>query len=423
MKRISDKKYRWIVAAVCFLTVMIGLGFCAMKNIYLKTVSESLQISRSAFAVTEIIRYITTAGMNLFFGTLVVKLRPKRMILIGAVCLFCAPLCYAFAQNVALLYLGGFFLGWGLAWSTTTMVGYVVGKWFPKNRGTIMGIVLASSGLGAALCTRLLRPIVIGEATVFGSTGWRLGYFLTAMLVIPLFLLLLAFFRGEPTHIEETAAPGKKRRGRSWEGMEWEQIRKKPYFYFAAVCVFFVGLCLQSANGISVAHLEDVGLESGYITKIASYGMVLLCVSKTLSGFSYDKLGLRATLIICLACGTGASLLLALVTPELPGLALVFEMLIPFALPMETVMLPLIAADMFGEKCFPKVMGLFVSINTAGYAAGALLSNAVFDIIGSYRVALFAFTGILLVITISEQICLSLAARDREALEAAKNNA
>ena len=51
--------------------------------------------------------------------------------------------CYALADNIWLFYVGGFFLGVGLSWTTTTMVGYIVGKWCKKNRGTVMGFILA----------------------------------------------------------------------------------------------------------------------------------------------------------------------------------------------------------------------------------------------------------------------------------------
>ena len=406
--------YKWIVAALLFVTVMVALGFCAMKSIYLKTVSEALHVSRAAFSVNEILRYIATAVLNIFFGTLIVKLGARKMILLGVAVLFCSSLCYTFAQNVVLLYAGGFLLGLGLAWCTTTMVGYVVGKWFPESRGTVTGVVLASSGLGAALSTKLLRPIVVGEAFVLGRTGWRMGYFLTACLVIPVFLLLLFLFREAPEHLSQNAPAGKKRRGRTWVGMDWAEVRKKPYFYIAAVCVFFTGLCLQSANGISVAHLEDVGLASEYITNIASVYALTLCFAKMLTGFLYDKLGLRFTLLTSMLFGSVAIFFLSSVTKAAPGFALAYELIIPFGLPMETIMLPLIAADMFGEKAFAKVMGLFVSINTAGYAVGALLSNALFDLLGSYRLPLQLFAGLLLTLTLAEQLCLIPAARDRE---------
>ena len=59
-------------------------------------------------------------------------------------------------------------------------------------------------------------------------------------------------------------------------------------------------------------------------------------------------------------------------------------------------------------------MALFASINTAGYAVGALLSNALFDLLGSYRLPLQIFSGLLLTLTLAEQLCLIPAARDRE---------
>ena len=415
--------YKWIIAAVCFLTVAVGLGFCAQKGIYLKTVTEALQISRSAFSVNEICRYVSTAVLNLFFGTLIVKLRSKRMMLCGAVMLLCSSLCSAFSQNVWLIYLGGLLLGSGLAWCTTTMVGYVIGKWFPEKRGTVIGVVLAASGLGSALCTKLLRPVIKGEAFLFGQTGWRFSYLFTAGLMIPVFLLILFLFREAPKSLSDAAPAGKKRRGRAWVGMEWSEVRRKPYFYIAAVCVFFTGLCLQSANGISVAHLEDVGLESGYITNIASYYALTLCFAKMLTGFCYDKLGLRLTLLSSMLFGSVAIFLLASVSLSSPGLALAYELMIPFGLPMETIMLPLIAADMFGEKAFAKVMGLFVSINTAGYAVGALLSNAAFDLLGSSRLPLYIFAGVLLTAAVTQQLCLIPAERDRAAILKAAENA
>ena len=419
----KSANYKWVIAAVCFLTVAVGLGFCAQKGIYLTTVTEALHISRSAFSVNEICRYVSTAVLNLFFGTLIVKLRAKRMMLCGALMLILSSLSYAFAQNVWLIYLGGLLLGSGLAWCTTTMVGYVIGKWFPQNRGTVIGVVLAASGLGTAICTKLLRPVIKGESFVFGQTGWRLSYFLTAGLMIPIFLLILFLFREAPARLSDGASGGKKRRGRVWVGMEWKDVRRKPYFYIAAVCVFFTGLCLQSANGISVAHLEDVGLESGYITNIASYYALTLCFAKMITGFFYDKLGLRVTLLTSMLAGAAAIFLLASVTQGAPGLALAYELMIPFGLPMETIMLPLIASDMFGEKAFAKVMGLFVSINTAGYAVGALLSNAAFDLLGSYRLPLFIFAGVLLAAAVTEQLCLIPAGRDREAILRAAENA
>ncbi|MDO4845087.1 MAG: MFS transporter, partial [Oscillospiraceae bacterium] len=151
-----------------------------------------------------------------------------------------------------------------------------------------------------------------------------------------------------------------------------------------------------------------------YATSIIAVYSLALCGTKLLSGFSYDKLGLRCTMFICNVAAAVGIFLLALVPASMPWLGFAAKIIVAFAMPLETVMLPLIAADMFGEKCFPKVMGLFVSINTAGYAVGSPLTNAVFDAVGSYRTILIVFGVLMSIIAVVEQIDLHHAAKDRE---------
>ena len=121
--------YKWIIAVICFITVMIALGFgSGLKGVYLKTVSEALEIPRGAYSVSEILRYLATAGLNLFFGRLIGKLRAKRMMLLGVAFLILSVLCSSAAQNVWLVYAGGLFLGMGLAWC---------GAWAAQSCSTI----------------------------------------------------------------------------------------------------------------------------------------------------------------------------------------------------------------------------------------------------------------------------------------------
>lgn len=432
-KKVSPA-YKWVIAAMCFITVLIALGLCSSsKGLFLAPVTTELNLARGLYSVTDTIRYATTSLINLAFAALVMKLGTKRMMILGVLSLACSMLLYSIApklpegatmmdtvKTLAPIYLSGAFLGLGLAWCTTTMVGYVVGKWFAAARGSVMGVILSANGLATAVTSKVLNPVIIGEASVFGRTGFRFAYQLIAMMLLAVVVLLLIFFREAPEEaIEGAAGKGKKKRGRQWVGFEWSEVSKKHYFYITAVCIFLTGMALQSVASVTKAHLSQVFNDEDFVTTVLAVYSLVLCGTKFFTGFSYDMFGLRRTILICHVAAAFSIIGMALVPASMPGLALAAKIVAAFAMPLETIMLPLIAADMFGEKCFPKVMGLFVSINTAGYAVGSPLTNVVYDFMQNYRTILTIYGVMMVVVAVVEQFNLYHAQKDREAFLAA----
>lgn len=277
------------------------------------------------------------------------------------------------------------------------MVSYLVGKWYPEKRGTITGFALCANGVGGAVAAQIVTPMIYGQGNPF---GYRNAYYLVAILLAVVGVIATALVH-EPK--DAKAAPGKKKaRGKSWEGITLKEALRKPWFYGAALCVFVTGMGLQGINGIAGTHLKDVGIDKGVVASILSVHSVVLCFSKFLAGFSYDKLGLRRTLLICEFCGVCSFVALALSGSAGTGIVFAFAWgaVSALALPLETVMVPLIAADLFGEKDHARLMGIFVSINTAGFAFGTPVANAIFDIAGTYVPVLYAIAAAMLAIMV-----------------------
>lgn len=415
-------EYKWIVAAACFLMVFTGLGFCSgTKSLFLKSVSDALTGGdRTLVSLNDSFRFITTAVLNLFFGTMVAKMGTKKMIAAGFGALIASCLVYSFAPNVFVFWIGGVLLGVGLSWSSTTMVGYVIGNWFKENRGTVMGFVLAGNGVGGALATQIVTPMI--HDANFGGFGYRNAYRLMALILAVVAVAVLVFVKEAPEGAEKKApAKGKKKpsRAAAWVGMEFGEATKKGYFFVAMACVFFTGFCLQAVNGVASAHLEDVGMDVKFIATAVSLHALALTVAKIVAGISFDKFGLRATLLMGHAIAAISIFMLAMVTGTGYVLAGAYEILVSFALPLETIMLPLIAADMFGEKAYAKMMGLTVSINTAGYALGGPVANWFRDTVGTYKGALLGMSALMLVILVVFQFALVRAGKDRKRIVAA----
>ena len=116
-------------------------------------------------------------------------------------------MCYDFPTGLVLIYIGGLLLGIGFAWTTTTIVRYVVNVWSRENKGTIMGLILCFNGVGGAIAVNMLTPII--ESNV---NGYKTAYFIIAGIVLIIFLLMLFLFRDKPKNAteEQTQTQSKK---------------------------------------------------------------------------------------------------------------------------------------------------------------------------------------------------------------------
>ena len=390
-----------------------ALGFCSSPTgLYLKPISDDLDISRAAYSVRNSIRFITTAVINLFFGKLILKFGARKLAVAGYLALIASCAVNALAHDLLMLYLGGALLGVGLSWASTTMVGYVVEKWFSSKKGTIMGIILASNGLIGAIAIQILSPMIYGP-----NEAWRTSYWFCAALLAVIGLLVLIFLRTEPkekglTPLGSGQVLPKKQRGRDWTGLPAEEIFRRPYFYICAVCVFCTGMLLHATGNVSAAHFEDRGIATTVITNISSISSLILLGSKMLTGFSFDKFGLRITMTICNIFAVIAIVMLAVVNG--PAMAYASSIFRALSLPLETIMLPLIASELFGRKAYAHMMGLLVSCNTLGYAVGGPVINLAYDLTGSYVPVMLALGGIMIAVSIAMQYCISYAHKIRE---------
>ena len=404
--RLTEKSwYKWLVAAGCFLMIFLGLGFCSSnKSLYLGAITKALEIPRSMFALQDTLRFTITAISNVFFGVLVAKLGPKLMTAIGFMGYIGYLAISMYAEHIVLFYLAGCLLGLGTSFCATAMVSYLVSMWFPEKRGTVSGAILCANGLGGAIAAQIISPMI--ESDVF---GYRKAYGFALMIALITGVIVVLTVT-KPKGVEGKVAK-KKAKGKQWLGISFQEALKKPYFYAAAACVFLTGMSLQGIHGIAATHMKDAGVEASFVATVLSVSSILLAFSKFVAGFSYDKLGLRKTLAFCEICGCISFLCLAMCNGGLLGkwLAMGYGIFGPLSLPLETVIVPLIAADLFGEQAFSRLMGIFVACNYAGYAVGGFACNLVFDLTSSY-VPVLIFMGVLmLTIAVTFQFIISAA--------------
>ena len=417
-KTIRKFDYVWVIIAICFLMVLVGLGFCSSgRTMYLTAITDALGIPRGAFALNDSFRFVTSTIMSLYFGKMVYRFGMKKLICAGFILLIAFALINTVATTVYGFYIASIFLGIGLSWTGTTMVSAVINKWCTKNKGTITGAILAANGLGGALAIQIISPIIFEEGNPF---GYRNSYLLVSAILAVTLVLIIIFFKEKPKDCteEKTVIGAKKRkiRGTGWVGMDYSVGLKKPYLYVALLCIFLTGMALQGLGGIAVPHMYDIGLNVEFVAWVSSFSSIILMISKFSTGFFYDRFGMRVSMNICFVCCFVSlfGLIILSNTPSGQVLAFVRSIASAFALPLETVMLPLFACEFFGNKDFDKFVGLFVSASTAGFAVGAPFANVTYDIFGSYKVAFAVFAVLMLFVATAMQYVAFASGKDRK---------
>ena len=272
----------------------------------------------------------------------------------------------------------------------------VVGVWCKKNKGTITGIILSANGLGGAVAVQIISPIIFKPSDHplgYEPFGYRNSYQLVALILAVVLLLVIFFFKERPKGVsKDQLVVGKKKkkvRGTGWVGMEFSDAVKKPYFYFAMACIFLAGMSLQGIGSIATPHMYDMGFDKQFVANLGTVTCLCLMGTKIFTGFMYDRTGIKFTMNLCFfSAFISIGGLVILQNNELGRvLAYIRGIAGTIALPLETVMLPLFASEMFGNKSFVKVVGIFSAANTAGLALGAPFSNMCFDIFGSYKLS------------------------------------
>ena len=161
--------------------------------------------------------------------------------------------------------------------------------------------------------------------------------------------------------------------------------------------------------------MKDCGIDPAFIATCLSIHSVTLACAKLFTGFFFDKSGLSSTMLFCGVCTVIATAVLALVSNN--SMAMIYSILESFAAPLETIMIPLIVLDLFGSESYAKILGLFISFNTAGYALGAPLVNSIFDLTGSYKSILLILSALSALVMVLMQFCIAKAHKLAKDLE------
>ena len=292
----------------------------------------------------------TETWLTPFAGAIVDRLGPARgprlAIAAGAVLVGAGWVANAFAESLAVLYIGAAISGIGAGAIYATCVGNAV-KWFPDRRGLAVGLTAAGFGAGAALTVIPIRMTIAGA-------GYQQAFLWFGIGQAVVLAAVAALLRGPA--VDAMAARSSGRLRQSAGSLTSVEMLGSPVFWL--LYVMFV--CVSASGLMATAQLgpiaNDFGISRTAIFFGASTLSVALVVDNVLNGAARpafgalsDRIGREYTMAIAFSLGALSYWLLA-VAGHTPWAFVVCAGLIFFTWGEIFSLFPSICTDTFGPK-------------------------------------------------------------------------
>lgn len=379
------ENYHFVVVAVMFLMLFThGGSLNNLTSLHLVPVTEALGISRGEYSLALIGKTVFGMLSTFFSGAIIARFGSRLIASVGMVLSVIAFTLLACVQNIWMLFIAGSLLGFTYGFCCTSAAACVSRAWFHHHGGTVLGLITAATGIGgSALC--------LVQTPVMEAFSFRASYLVSAISIAATLVLVAIFVRNDPKDKglkpygdgEETIGRRRKSVEVSHPGLPMTILWTRPAFLLTLFSTLLFGFGLYTAYITIPSHLQECGLDKSLSSALWSGMLLALTVTKFLAGMLCDKFGARRVHIVTLIIGVVGLLLLLLA--EYPAVAIVAMVLYAAALPLASVIPPLVAFSMFGYRGMSGYTGILLALITIGSFLAELISGVIHDTFGNYR--------------------------------------
>jgi MFS family permease len=247
----------------------------------------------------------------------------------------------------------------------------LLSRWFDANRGKAMGFAYLGIGIGGTLV-----PLVATALTF--AYGWRAALQILGVVMVVIALPMVWFVRdGRPDRPDRPDGPD-----RPAQPALSSIFRTRPFY------LLVIGsMCSIAAIGGTVQNLKlflslDLGLAQLAVAQIQSLVLFSSLIGRVLMGVLADRWPRKRVMLLIYAI-VAASIPLLFVADR-PWARPLFAVLFGIGLGGDYMIIPLMAADLFGVATLGRLLGIVLTADGVGEAAAPMLVASIRDASGSY---------------------------------------
>lgn len=394
--RLRLSKNQSVVIATGFLGLfsIVGIMFYGLPFFYDFWVKD-FNWSRAQVTSGNAIGKVIVGALGFLAGWIIDKSGPKRMMMFG---ILMGGLSLIGLSRMSELWQFYFFYFLGsLAYISSGPLPnqVLISRWFDKSRGKAMGFAYMGIAVGG-----MTVPFVANWLNI--QFGWRDALLTLGILMIVISFPILFFLKENPETKKEEMKPGIK-------PVPFSNILKKRSFYLLALgSMFSISSVSGTVQNLKLYFSLDLHYTQERSAHLLSFVLFSSLIGRFLFGWLADRLP-KKTVMMLIPFLVACAMPLLGFTDTFFAINL-FAFIFGLCLGGDYMIIPLMAADLYGVKILGRVMGLILTADGLGEAFSPILAGWMRDKTGSYMNGFY----LLMVSALLSIVCIALIKKDKE---------
>lgn len=381
---------RYYVAATSFVALfsIVGLALYGLPFYYDFMVREFGWSRAQVTSGNAISKLLIGPLFGFVAGWIVDRFGPRRLMMAGIVMAGGALIGLAHMTALWMFYLFYIFNAIGYVCGGPLPNQVLLSRWFDKGRGKAMGFAYLGIGIGGYLVLKLSPRLV-------ETFSWRGALQVLGILIILLALPLAYFVRDEPGDTS-SARPASGGEPVTAIGA----LFRAPAFYLLALG----SMCSIGAVGGTNQHLKlflslDMNYSQDAAATVASTVLACSIAGRLIMGWLADRIARKHVMILIYVLIAGSIPLLFLADSR--GAMYAFAIIFGLGLGGEYMIIPLMAAELFGVRVLGRLLGVILTADGVAEATAPMLVGYLRDTTGTYQIGFVVLIGIAIVGTMA----------------------
>jgi MFS family permease len=375
------------VAGTAFLALfsIVGFALYGLPFFYDHMVTEFGWTRQQVTSGNAYSKLLVGPLFGFLAGYVIDRFGPKRLMLAGILMAAGALVGLGYISTLAWFYVFYLFNALGYVCGGPLPNQVLLSRWFDKNRGKAMGFAYLGIGVGGAIVPLLAH-------TLTQAYGWQRALQILGLIMVAVALPPALFIRESPA-TREPVAPGPGGVTPKPAMAAIGPVLRRPAFYLLLVG----SMCSIGAVGGTMQNLKlylslDAGYAQGEIALIASLVLAGSLIGRITMGVLADRYEKKRVMLLIYTI-VALSIPLLFFAGHRPVLYL-FALTFGIGLGGDYMIIPLMAAQLFGVQALGRIMGIVLTADGVAEAVTPMAVATIRDTYGSYAPGFLLLIGL-----------------------------